>query len=104
MGVDGKDEFDDLKLVLGRYARSRAGRPWARVDAEFGEIMLRLLKFADQLDVDLIDSGTIDSLFMMGVINFIEREYRLVFGMNDLIPRNFKSVNALARYVEERTK
>lgn len=55
-------------------------------------------------DFDLIDSGTIDSLFMVGVINFIEREYRLVFGMNDLIPRNFKSVNALARYVEERTK
>ena len=57
MGAESRDEFDDLKLVLGRYARSRAGKPWARVDAEFGEIMLRLLKFADQLDVDLIDSG-----------------------------------------------
>ena len=50
-------------------------------------------------DYDLIDTGAIDSLFMVGLIKFVEREYKVEFGMNDLVPRNSRSVGALADFV-----
>ena len=57
-------------------------------------------KFND--DYDLIDSGTIDSLFVMNLITYLEQQYRVEFGMNDMVPRHFKSVNALAAFVENK--
>ena len=53
---------------------------------------------------DLIDSGTIDSIFMVGLINYVERQYKVEFGMNDLVPKHFRSVNALAGFVRSRAK
>ena len=55
-------------------------------------------------DYDLIDSGTIDSVFLMGLIIYIERHYNIEFGMNDVVPKHFKSVNALADFVRSRSK
>ena len=55
-------------------------------------------------DYDLIDSGTIDSLFMMGLITYLEREYKVVFGINDIVPKNFKSVSALTAFVTMRAR
>ncbi|SEB12977.1 Phosphopantetheine attachment site [Thiothrix caldifontis] len=49
-------------------------------------------------DYDLIDSGIIDSLFMMNLVTHLEQQYRIEFGMNDLIPKHFKSINALAAF------
>ncbi len=53
-------------------------------------------------DYDLIDSGTIDSLFMVGLITHLERQYQVEFGMNDIVPRHFKSVTALSEFVRKR--
>ena len=58
--------------------------------------------FAD--DYDLIDSGTIDSVFMVGLIAYLERHYSIEFGMNDLVPKHFKSVSALSEFVRSRAK
>ncbi len=57
-------------------------------------------KFDD--DYDLIDSGTIDSLFVMGLITYLEQQYQVEFGMNDLVPRHFRSVNALSEFVKNK--
>ncbi len=53
-------------------------------------------------DYDLIDSGTIDSLFVMGLITYLEQQYQVEFGMNDMVPRHFRSVNALAEFVRSK--
>ena len=53
-------------------------------------------------DYDLIDSGTINSLFMVSLITYIEDQYKVEFGMNDIVPRHFRSVNALADFVRSR--
>jgi acyl carrier protein len=50
-------------------------------------------------DYDLIDHGHIDSLRLMGLVTFIEQHYRLQFGMNDMVPKHFRSINAMAGYV-----
>lgn len=55
-------------------------------------------------DFDLIDSGSIDSLFMVRLITYLEREFPIEFRMNDFVPKNFKSVNALSELVKTRMK
>jgi len=57
-------------------------------------------KFDDHYD--LIDSGTIDSLFVMDLITYLERQYQVEFGMNDMVPRHFRSVHALAEFVRSK--
>ncbi len=54
-------------------------------------------------DYDLIDSGTIDSRLMVGLIVLLERQYSIQFGSNDIVPRNFRSINALAAFVRSQT-
>lgn len=49
-------------------------------------------------DYDLIDSGIIDSLFMMNLVTYLEQQHQIEFGMNDLIPKHFKSINALSAF------
>jgi len=51
---------------------------------------------------ELIDNGYIDSLRMMGLVTFIEERWQLQFGINDLVPRHFRSVAALSDYVRGR--
>ena len=53
-------------------------------------------------DYDLIDSGTIDSVFLVGLITYLEVHYKVEFGINDIVPRHFKSVRALADFVSNR--
>ncbi len=53
-------------------------------------------------DYDLIESGFMDSLFMMALIKHVEQQHRIEFGMNDMVPKNFKSVNVLAGFVNRK--
>ncbi len=53
-------------------------------------------------DYELIDSGILDSLFMMGLIKHLEQNYKLEFGMNDMVPKNFRSVNVLAEFANKK--
>lgn len=53
-------------------------------------------------DFDLIDSGSIDSLFLVRLITYLEREFPVQFRMNDFVPKNFKSVNSLSELVKVR--
>lgn len=51
---------------------------------------------------DLIESGSIDSLTMMGLVTFIEGRFGIRFGINDLVPQHFGSITALTSYVQGR--
>jgi acyl carrier protein len=53
-------------------------------------------------DYDLIDSGHIDSLRIMGLVTFVEQRWQLRFGATDLVPEHFRSVAAMAAYVRGR--
>lgn len=50
-------------------------------------------------DYDLIDHGHIDSLRLMGLVSFIEQHFQVQFGMNDMVPKHFRNINAMAGYV-----
>jgi len=50
-------------------------------------------------DYDLIDSGIMDSLFMMMLITWVEKNYQIEFGLNDIVPENFRTINALSALV-----
>ncbi len=54
-------------------------------------------------DYNLIDSGIMDSLFMMNLVTFVEQHYQISFGMNEMIPKNFQSINALAAFIASKT-
>lgn len=54
-------------------------------------------------DLNLIDAGLIDSMSTMNLVTYLEREHGVEFGINDIVPANFASINALAAFVIERT-
>jgi acyl carrier protein len=53
-------------------------------------------------DYDLIDNGIIDSLFMMNLVTYLEQQHQVQFGMNDMVPKHFKSINALAAFAQSK--
>lgn len=50
-------------------------------------------------DAELIETGLIDSLIMVDLVSLVESEFGIEFGINDLVPRHFQSISALAGYV-----
>jgi len=53
---------------------------------------------------NLLMKGVIDSLRMLDLINFLEEKYRLKIDEDELMPENFESVEAMARFVEKSVK
>jgi acyl carrier protein len=53
---------------------------------------------------NLLAKGVIDSLRMLDMISFLEEEYHLKIDEDELMPENFESVEAIARFVEQRIK
>jgi len=50
-------------------------------------------------DDEIITSGLVNSLFAMQLILFIEKEFSLKIGNEDLDIKNFNSLNAISRFV-----
>jgi acyl carrier protein len=48
----------------------------------------------------LIESGIIDSMGIMSLLAFLEREFSIEIPGDDLIPENFASIKAIAALVE----
>ena len=48
----------DVKMLLSQFAASRVGHPPKDVEAEFGDLLLYLIRLAEKLGVDLIASAT----------------------------------------------
>jgi acyl carrier protein len=50
-------------------------------------------------DDDLFDSGIVNSLFAVQLMTFIEKEFSIEVGTEDLDIRNFRSLNATATFI-----
>jgi len=53
-------------------------------------------------DAPLLESGIIDSLGLLQVVEFIETEFDMLVSDEDMVSEIFGSIGALARYVEQR--
>jgi len=53
-------------------------------------------------DVDLFESGIVNSLFAVQLMTFIEKTYAMDVAMDDLDIENFKSVNATTAFVQRK--
>jgi acyl carrier protein len=51
-------------------------------------------------DEDLLGSGVIDSVGLMEVVSFVEEEYGIEVGDQDLVADNFRSLQSIRRFVE----
>ena len=50
----------------------------------------------------LLEHGVIDSLTMMELIGFLERTYGIQVTNDELIPENFETLSAIARFVGQK--
>lgn len=51
---------------------------------------------------DLLEEGILDSLGVLDVVAFIEREFGITVADDDLVPEHFRSVERLAAFVRGR--
>jgi acyl carrier protein len=51
-------------------------------------------------DYNLIDEGILDSLAIMNLIAWLEKQYAIEFDEGDIVLENFNSVNALVNFVQ----
>jgi acyl carrier protein len=54
-------------------------------------------------DANLFESGLINSLFAIQLTTFVERQFGIEVGMDDLSIENFKSINATAAFVTRKS-
>jgi acyl carrier protein len=54
------------------------------------------------LDEPLLTNGILDSLGVLDVVAFLESEFRITVGDEDLLPENFESLARLTAFVEEK--
>lgn len=50
----------------------------------------------------LMDSGSVDSLGMMELVASLEKKFGFKVDIEDLLPENFDSIEAITRYVQSR--
>lgn len=56
-------------------------------------------------DVDpLLKNGLIDSLGILEVVTFVEKEFGIAVTDEELLPENFESVHSLSNFVRQKTK
>ena len=53
-------------------------------------------------DESLLEAGIIDSLSMLQLVSFIERQYGLVVSEDEMMPENFDTVDAMAAFIASR--
>lgn len=58
---------------------------------------------SDELDANtpLLEWGVIDSLSMVDLLAFIEREFGVHIADEDVLPENFATLRAIARLIEQ---
>ena len=50
----------------------------------------------------LMESGKVDSIGMMELVSSLEKKFDFKVDVNDLLPENFDSIEAITRYVKSR--
>ena len=51
----------------------------------------------------LLKNGLIDSLGILEVVAFLEKEFSIVVSDEELLPENFESVQSLSSFVQQKT-
>ena len=54
-------------------------------------------------DESLLNNGLIDSLGILEIVAFVEREFGFTVSDEDLLPENFGSVASLLNFVQQKT-
>lgn len=68
-----------------------------------GEIIRERLHLSvDGTDEDLFDSGLVDSLAFVDLLMALEQEFGLSVGVDDLDLDNFRTIEQIASFVDER--
>lgn len=65
------------------------------------EVAVDLGRKSLTLDEDLLEQGIIDSLGIMKLVLFMEETFNIRIADEDIIPDNFQSLSAMARFVEQ---
>ena len=55
-------------------------------------------------DTPLLESGILDSLALLSLLVFLEKEFNISVDDYEVIPENFNTVNAVCAYVRSRQK
>jgi acyl carrier protein len=53
-------------------------------------------------DLDIFESGMVNSLFAIELMTFLEKSFDIKVTMDDLDMENFKSVNAASLFVQQK--
>ena len=51
----------------------------------------------------LLNNGVIDSLGVLEVVTFLEREFSISISDEELLPENFGTIQSLSRFVQQKT-
>ncbi len=72
-----------------------------------GQVRDFLSQFISNADIDpdenLFTSGVVNSLFAMQLVLFVEKEFGIQVANEDLDFENFKSVNAIVGFIENKS-
>src|SRR5208283_3008271 len=58
----------------------------------------RQLKDSDAL----LESGIVDSLGVLDLVHFIEREFSIAVADDDLVPENFRTIDRIVAFIESK--
>ena len=53
-------------------------------------------------DADLYENGYLNSLFAVQIVLWLEQHYGLAVGGDDLVMANFRSIAAIAKFIDSR--
>lgn len=51
----------------------------------------------------LLQSGILDSLGILELVSFLEREFEITIEDEDLLPRNFETMSSLVAFVKQKS-
>jgi acyl carrier protein len=77
------------------------------VNSEIRRFILEKFPLARRLQLKdsdaLLESGMVDSLGVLDLVNFLEQQFSITVTDDELVPENFQSVERIVAFVETRT-
>ncbi len=53
-------------------------------------------------EVPLLESGIIDSMGILDLVSYLERQFHITVGDEELVPENFRTTRAVAEFIATR--
>lgn len=54
-------------------------------------------------DTPLLESGILDSLSLLKLVLFLEKQFGIAVGGKELVPENFATIDAICRFIKSKT-